>query len=85
MRQYKITAADFAPVDENDCYLAPDDPIHEIRRTSFGELGSEAALANYINSQRPVIFGSDKGKLAREQNIQPGTQEWFAHWFGRNN
>jgi hypothetical protein len=86
MRQIRITTADLCPPSEDDCYLAPDDPIHELKKVAMmGGLGSEHALANYINSQKPVIVGSDKGRIAREQGIKPGTDEWFEHWFGRNN
>lgn len=82
MRQIRITTADLCPPSEDDCYLSPDDPIHELKKVAMmGGLGSEQALANYINSQKPVIVGSDKGKIAREQNIQPGTEEWFKHFF----
>ena len=28
------------------------------------------------------ITGTEKRIIEREQNIQPGTQEWFKHWFG---
>lgn len=85
MRQIRITTADLCPPSEDDCYLAPDDPIHDLKKASMiGGLGSETALANYMNSQNPVIIGSDKGRIAREQNIQPGTPEWFEHFFGRN-
>jgi hypothetical protein len=48
----------------------------------MGGLGSEAALGQYRQLQLPNIQGSNKGQIAREQNIQPGTQEWFKHWFG---
>ena len=86
MRQIRITTADLCPPSDDDCYLAPDDPVHEFKKVSMmGGLGSEHALANYMNSQIPLIAGSDKGRIAREQNIQPGTEEWFKHWFGRNN
>lgn len=85
MKQYRITTADLLPPDENDCYLSPDDPIHELKKVSMlGGLGGEQSLANYNNLQLPHITGSDKGRLAREQGIQPGTPEWFEHWFGRN-
>jgi hypothetical protein len=50
--------------------------------SQMGGLGSEAALANYLNASLPKIETNDKGRIAREQNIQPGTQEWFKHWFG---
>jgi|TARA_B110000908_G_C10249125_1_gene450760 hypothetical protein len=29
------------------------------------------------------IVGSDKGKIQREKNIQPGTEDWFKLWFSR--
>jgi len=29
------------------------------------------------------ITGSEKGRLMRENNIQPGTPEWFQLWFSR--
>lgn len=85
MKQYRITTADLLPHDENDCYLSPDDPIHELKKVSMlGGLGGEQALANYNNLQLPNIVGSDKGRIAREQGIKPGTPAWFEHWFGRN-
>lgn len=67
----------------DDCVLSPDDPIHKLIPTSMlGGLGSEHALAEYLNAGGPVIAGSTKGQEAREQNIQPGTPEWFSHWRG---
>lgn len=29
------------------------------------------------------ITGSKKGKIQRERNIQPGTDEWFRLWFSK--
>jgi len=29
------------------------------------------------------ITGTEKGRLMREHNIQPGTPEWFQLWFSR--
>lgn len=87
MKQYRITTANLLPADtSNDCFLSPDDPIHDLMKVSqLGGIGSEAALASYNQSQLPTIVGSDKGKLARENNIKPGTEEWFKHWFGKDN
>lgn len=83
MRQIRITTANFCPPSEDDCYLAPDDPIHELKKASMmGGLGSELAISKYLDSQPSIIVGSDKGKIAREQGIQPGTTEWFTHYFG---
>lgn len=86
MRQIKITTANFLPQESDDCYLSPDDPIHELKKVSMmGGLGSSEALANYSRKQIPVSFGFDKGKEARELMLQPGTDAWFAYWFGRTN
>ena len=84
MKQYRITSADLNPSSNDDCFLSPDDPIHALMPASMmGGLGSSEALANYNNLQVPQIVGSDKGQIAREQNIKPGTDAWFKHWFGR--
>lgn len=83
MKQYRVTSADLNPSSDDDCYLSPDDPIHALMPVAaMGGLGSEEALAQYRTLQLPKIEGSNKGQIAREQNIQPGTQEWFKHWFG---
>ena len=83
MRQVRITSADINPQSNDDCFLAPDDPMWKMLPASqMGGLGSEAVLAEYLNSTLPKIETNDKGRIAREQNIQPGTQEWFKHWFG---
>lgn len=29
------------------------------------------------------ITGTEKAKIMREQNIQPGTKEWFQLWFSK--
>lgn len=85
MKQYRITTADFLPQNENDCYLSPDDPIHELKAISqLDGLGSEAALSEYRQLQLPKIAESDKGRIAREQGIESGTPQWFQHWFGRS-
>lgn len=84
MRQYRVTAADVNPQTDGDCFLSPDDPIHAMMPAAMmGGLGSNEALAQYRTLQLPSIQGSDKGQIAREQNIQPGTDAWFKHWFGR--
>jgi hypothetical protein len=84
MKQYRVTTQDLSQSDNTDCYLSPDDPIHQLMPSSMmGGLGSEQALAQYRTLQLPSIQGSDKGQIAREQNIKPGTDAWFKHWFGK--
>ena len=85
MKQYRITTADLTPKSDDDCYLAPEDPVHElIAASAMGGLGAEARLAEYRATLRQPIAGSDKGQIQREQNIRPGTKEWFELWFGHN-
>lgn len=85
MRQFRITTANFLTPSDDDCVLSPEDPIHDLKKVSMlGGMGSADALAKYNSLANPVV-GSDKGKIAREQNIQPGTQEWFKHWFSKPN
>jgi len=84
MKQYRITTADLNPASNDDCYLSPDDPIWKMMPASLmGGLGSEAALAEYNSANMPVIKTNNNAEIMREQNIKPGTQEWFKLWFGR--
>lgn len=84
MKQYRITTVDLNQTSDEDCYLAPDDPIHQLKAASqMGGLGSQEALQQYLQLQLPTIVGSTKGQEAREQGIKPGTEEWFKHWFGK--
>lgn len=86
MKEYRITTADLTEQSPDDCYLAPDDPIHELKIASYlGGLGSDARLQEYKASLNTVIVGSNKGQIQREKNIKPGTDEWFKLWFGKQN
>ena len=85
MKQFRITTADIVPRSDDDCYIAPTDPVHElIAATAMGGLGAEARLAEYRATLRQPIVGSNKGQVQREQGIKPGTDEWFKLWFGKN-
>lgn len=84
MRQYRITSQDILSNDADDCYLSPEDPIHELKKVSMvGGIGSEAAMGKYLAGNLPVIQSDNRAQLQREQNIQPGTEDWFKLWFGR--
>ena len=92
MKQYKITSQNIIYDMSDDCYLAPDDPIHELKIASYmGGLGSAYKLAAYrakLNAPENVeilLTGSEKSAIMREKHIQPGTEEWFKLWFGKNN
>ena len=84
MRQYRITAQDLNQTSDADCYLAPEDPIHELKALSgLGGLGGEARLHEYRASQgsNVSVTGNENARIQREQNIKPGTPEWFKFWF----
>jgi len=84
MKQYKITSQDLNQDSPDDCYLAPNDPVHELKILSgMGGLGAEARLHEYRANQGSNISvtGNSKGELMKKHNIQPGTQEWFKLWF----
>jgi hypothetical protein len=87
MKQFKITSDNIAPIEEDgDTYLAPDDPAQEIRRLQFlGGLGGQERLAEYKNSLKQgsniSVTAAENARIMREQNIQPGTPEWFKLWF----
>jgi hypothetical protein len=50
---------------------------------AMGGLGSREALSRYNATMKQPTIGSDKGQIQREQNIKPGTDEWFKLWFSR--
>jgi hypothetical protein len=84
MKQYKITSADINQSSLDDCYLAPDDPIHELKAIQhLAGLGSDARLHELrVNQGSNIsVTGDSKGELMRKHNIKPGTPEWFKLWF----
>lgn len=84
MKQYKITTRDLNQSSDEDCYLAPEDPIHEMKALAgLGGLGGDARLHEYRASQGSNISvtGNSKGELMKKHNIKPGTPEWFKLWF----
>jgi hypothetical protein len=93
MKQYRITKADILQDSPDDCYLAPDDPIHELKIASYlGGLGSEARLQEYKAKQREInkngdtlMSGNDKAAYMKQNNIKPGTPAWFELWYGKKN
>ena len=89
MRQYRITSDNLNQDSHDDAYLAPDDPIHELKIAQYlNGLGSEARLAEYRAKQQintsNSMSGTDKRQYERDNNIKPGDPEWFQLWFGKN-
>jgi hypothetical protein len=84
MKQYRITVSDLVQDSNDDAYLAPEDPIHELKAAAMmGGLGAAERLADYRATLKQPVVGSNKGQIQREQNIKPGTDEWFRLWFGK--
>ena len=83
MKQYRITSEHLNQDSGDDCYLAPNDPIHELKAIQhLAGLGADARLQEMRGSNISVT-GSEKGKIQREKGIKPGTDEWFKLWFSR--
>lgn len=84
MKQYRITTEHLNQDSTDDCYLAPDDPVHEMKALQhLAGLGAEAKLHEYRANQGSNISvtGDNKGELMRKHNIKPGTPDWFKLWF----
>jgi len=63
MKQYKITSADIFLDNSDDCYLAPDDPIHELKLKSYlGGLGATSRIEQYRIEKLFKPADSDESK-----------------------
>ena len=88
MKQFYITKENILQDSPDDCYLAPDDPIQELKISAYmGGLGAQTRLAEYrakteaankVNTQE-----FNKAKFMKDNNIKPGTPAWFELWFGK--
>lgn len=88
MKQYRITGFPVDTSTDPECYLSPDDPIHELKASNWlGELGAEQRMKTYLDKQKEQMRFSDHGnenaRIMREQGIKPGTPAWFELWFGK--
>lgn len=87
MKQYKVTSYDINQDSTDDCYLAPNDPINELKALSgLGGLGGQARLQEYRAQQMSYgesfgQAGAEKAEIMRKNNIRPGDAEWFKLWF----
>ena len=88
MKQFRITSANITGNEEGDCFLAPTDPIHELKIASImGGLGAEARLAEYkskVAEENKINNGSaEKIKYMKENNIRPGSVAYVELWYGK--
>lgn len=90
MKQYYITKENMTMDNSpDDCYIAPTDPIHELKISAMmGGLGAQARLDEYnakVAEQNKVNTRQlDKAKYMKENNIKSGTPAWFELWFGKD-
>jgi hypothetical protein len=89
MKQYRITTDNIPQDSDNDAYLSPEDPIHELKVIQYlAGISAEGRLQEYrahnteINKGSNIsVTGNEKGELMKKHNIKPGTPEWFKLWF----
>ena len=89
IKQYYITHENMVKDSPDDCYLAPEDPIHGLKVVSYmGGLNATERLHEYNASVRESNYvksgAVDKAKYMKENGIKPGTVAWFELWHGRN-
>ena len=89
-KQYSIRTQDYTTAHIEEAVLDDTDPIHEIKAlaglTNVGNLGKlqeykspESPMAN--QGSNPSITAMEKIQYQNNNNIQPGTPEWFRLWF----
>ena len=95
MRQYRITTEHLNTDSPDDAYLAPDDPIQELKVIQYlAGLGSEARLQEYratnaahnkaINKGSNIsTTAAEKVELMKTHNIKPGSEEYIKLWFSK--
>lgn len=96
MKQYRISTENLNQDSPDDAYLAPEDPIHELKVVQYlAGLNANERLNEYriktdqANRERAradqgsniSVTGTEKAQIQREKNIKPGTPEWFRLWF----
>ncbi len=78
MRQYRFSSRDFVPQEQvPDAFIAEND-LRELQRLAGVEPRVESMSGINISNT-----GMEKQRLERENNIKPGTPEWFQLWFSR--
>ena len=76
MRRYRFQSGDFVPQEQvPDAFIAEND-LRELQRLA----GVEPRVEN-MSGINISNTGMEKQRLERENNIKPGTPEWFQLWF----
>ena len=79
----RLTSADFnSPGDDptiDDCVLDPNDPAQEL--INPGKLKAVEPRTD-LEQWTKVPQAPNKAQIMRDNNIKPGTEEWFKLFFG---
>jgi len=88
----KLTSSDFYSTEDliPEAVLDANDPIVDLRRLA-GMEGNAGKLAEYkgygsptrLEGSNPSITAVEKINYQNNNNIQPGTPEWFRLWFAK--
>jgi len=72
MKQYRITTGNISMNDDDDCYLAPDDIIHELKIQSYLDgLGAKERLAEYRMNNNPMHVSNNRISKINQDKIPP--------------
>jgi hypothetical protein len=80
-KQYRITTENIPKSSDEDCYMAPEDPIHALKAASImGGLGAKLRLAQYNEATKQATIDKIQAMRleARAQGIKPGSVAWHA-------
>lgn len=81
-REFRFSTSNLSHSSPNeDCYLDPNDPIHQLRgQATLGTLTPAAVTAAYDAHKRQQIQDQhfQLRDEAKRQGIRPGTPAWFA-------
>lgn len=89
MKQYKINSENINQDSADDCYLAPNDPIHELKIIQqLAGLNSHARLQEYkglqtVNTENMSHTAAALKKKEKELGLKPGDNDWFKLWFSK--
>ena len=90
MKQYRVTSQNLNQDSADNAYLAPDDPINELKVIQYlGGINAVGRLQEYraITAQKNLegsnisATAAENARIMRDENIKPGTPEWFKLWF----
>jgi hypothetical protein len=75
MKQYKITSTDILQDSQEDCYLDPNDPVHELKIASYlGGLGADARIEQHrlkLHFNQYPVLPEDDGTDAKRNPYSP--------------